>query len=134
MAYLFNALQKFWKRNYTLLFKKQSHRRLKQQKKYGIKNFKRLKKMNLMYQLDNFTRRIVAGVHQHALVVSINSIIVYQKSIAVVLSLFLQRLLLKQLGYLLSISIANRQTLRARIQIMHSNWQPNQIHLLIASL
>ena len=31
-------------------------------RKYGLKNFKRKKIMNLKYQLDSFTRRIVAGV------------------------------------------------------------------------
>ena len=49
-------------------------------KKYGLKNFKgNAKKKNLKYQFDSFTRRIVAGVSS-ALVVWINSIIVYQKS------------------------------------------------------
>ena len=51
--------------------------------------------MNLMCQFDSFTRRIVAGVSS-ALVVWINSIIVYQTSIIVLLFL-IQRFLLKQL-------------------------------------
>ena len=62
--------------------------------------------MKLKYQFDSFTRRIVAGVSS-ALVVWINSITVYQKGIVVLLSL-LQRFLLKQLEYSLSISNANR--------------------------
>ena len=68
-------------------------------KKYGIKNFKGQKKMNLKYQFNSFTRRIIAGVSS-TLVVCINSIIVYQKSIVVFLFL-LHRFLLKQLEYLL---------------------------------
>ena len=36
--------------------------RTKTERKYGIYNFREKKKMNLNYQFDSFTRRIVAGV------------------------------------------------------------------------
>ena len=62
-------------------------------RKHGLKNLKGEKK--IIWQFDSFTQRIVAGVSS-ALVVSINSIMVYEKSIVVLLFL-LQRFLLKQL-------------------------------------
>ena len=60
------------------LIQKAISQKTKIARKYGVRNLKGKEKTNLRNQFDSFTRRIVAGVSS-ALVVWIDSIIVYQK-------------------------------------------------------